>query len=120
MNKRYLSLLIVLLFLSVITGNTFGQEKGRRRAPKAETVTVKAVIKDANGKPVSNVLVSGKEGAIEVLSGADGQFSITVPKGTDLLFEADGYETKNISLTETVPTTVNLASTPLWPETRIK
>jgi hypothetical protein len=80
MNKRYLSLLIVLLFLSVITGNTFGQEKGKRRAAKAETVTVNAVIKDANGKPVSNVLVSGKEGAIEVLSGADGQFSITVPK----------------------------------------
>ena len=71
-------------------------------------VTVESIIKDTDGKPIQNVLVSGKEGAIEVMTDANGHFSITVPEQTNLLFEAEGYETKVLSLNETVPATVSL------------
>jgi TonB-linked SusC/RagA family outer membrane protein len=121
MNKRYIPLLIALLFLGMITGNAFGQDRAgqtgkgqknesprRERQQKASMVTVESIIKDPDGKPLQNVLVSGKEGAIEVMTDANGHFSITVPEQTTLLFEAEGYETKVLSLTETVPATVSL------------
>ena len=102
MNKRYIPLLITLLFLGVIAGDAFGQEIGSQRrvqSPKREKqaretmMKIESVVKDANGNAVPNVLISGKEGAIEVLSDGSGNFSITVPEGSDLLFEGEGYET---------------------------
>lgn len=74
MNKRYIPLLITLLFLGMISLDTFGQETfggGQSRtssqAPKKERrakvtmITVESVVKDASGQPIPNVLVSGKK-----------------------------------------------------------
>lgn len=121
MNKKYIPLLITMLLLGLISGNTFGQNVGGQRynvsgqqAPKRERqakvtmVTVESVVKDANGQALPNVLISGKEGAIEVMTDANGHFKITVPENTDLLFESEGLESKVISLKEPVPATVTM------------
>ncbi|MDD4922839.1 MAG: SusC/RagA family TonB-linked outer membrane protein, partial [Bacteroidales bacterium] len=94
MNKRYIPLLIAFLFLG-ISGKAFGQIK-EKQSKGVTSVTVTSIVKDDSGRPVPKVLVSGKEGAIEVMTDAEGHFTIKVPEKTDLLFEAEGYETKNV------------------------
>lgn len=117
MNKRYIPLLITLLFLGITgisSGQDFGQRVGKSQSPRKERqaketmVTVESVVKDANGQPIPNVLISGKEGAIEVMTDANGHFSITVPENSDLLLEAEGLESKAISLSETVPDAITM------------
>jgi TonB-linked SusC/RagA family outer membrane protein len=93
MNKRYIPLLITLLFLVVFSRNTFGQEK---QQPKL--VTIESVVVDESGAPVSNAIISGKEGAKEVLSDSEGKFSIEIPENSMLLIEAKGYNSIVVSI----------------------
>lgn len=129
MNKRYIPLLITLLLLGMISGDIFGQDFGgqrrdrsqaprRERQAKVKMETVESVVKDDSGQPIPNVLISGKEGAIEVMTDSQGQFKINVPEGTDLLFESEGLETKVISLKEGVPATVTMQRAPFLMEER--
>jgi len=83
--KKIIQIFLVLVFLSL--GTIGAQQKGN-----AKTVTVESTIKSENGQPIANALVFGKEGAVVVKSNSEGQFRITVPVGTQLLIEADGYE----------------------------
>ena len=85
--KRYIPLLIVILFLVIITGNVFAQT-----AQKQKFVTVESTVKDADGTPIKNALISVREGAYEALTDADGRFSISIPADADLLVEAEGYD----------------------------
>ncbi len=86
MNKRYIPLLIAMLFLGLYTGIAFGQQR-----QEVKSVTIESVVKDDSGTPIPNAIISGKEGAVEVMSDANGQFSIEVPENTDLLIEAKGF-----------------------------
>jgi TonB-linked SusC/RagA family outer membrane protein len=122
MKKRYIPLLITLLFLGINSGSTFAQEgfgggqriRTQNQAPRRERqaketmVKVESVVKDANGNALANVLVSGKEGVIEVMTDKDGKFSISIPENTSLLFEADGFESQQLPITNTSPATVVL------------
>lgn len=88
MNKRYIPLLLIMLFLGLISGNAFGQ----RQRQQVKSVTIESVVKDDSGNPVPNAVIRGKEGAIEVTSDAEGKFTIEVPENSDLLIEAKGFE----------------------------
>jgi TonB-linked SusC/RagA family outer membrane protein len=92
MIKKYIPLLITMLFLCSFTWNAFGQRKQQVRS-----ITVEAVVVDDSGIPVPNAVITGKEGAIEVLSDENGRFSIEVPENSPLLFEAKGFDSKTIS-----------------------
>lgn len=85
-------LFIAIIFLSLICGNTYGQ--------KNKSITVHSFIKSEDGKPVPQAQVTGNEGAIEVVANADGEFSISVAPGSDIIVEAAGYEPRIISLSE--------------------
>ncbi len=129
MNKRYIPLLITLLFLGMISVDSFGQAYGARmrdksqaprkeRQAKVKMETVESVVKDAGGQPIPDVLISGKEGAIEVMTDSEGKFKITVPEGTDLLLESQGLETKIVSLKEGVPAEITMIRAPFLMEER--
>jgi hypothetical protein len=88
MNRKYIPYLLTMLFIGLITGNAFGQKKQQLQ----KKVTIESVVTDENGNPIPHVLVSGKEGAVEVTSDANGKFSIEIPENSKLLFEAKGYD----------------------------
>ena len=87
MNKKYISLLITIIFLAIFSGNIFGQKRQLQKL-----VTIESVIKDDAGTPVPNAVISAKEGATQVLSDADGRFTIEVPENTEILVEAEGFD----------------------------
>jgi len=89
MKKKYIQILAFPFFVLIIllTTDIFAQNAGGK-----DQVTIQSVVKDANGRPVSDALIYGNEGAIIAKTDETGQFSITVPNQTDLLIEAEGYE----------------------------
>lgn len=92
MKKRFTPIILAILFL-MISGNIFGQ---KRNAEKY--VTVESTVLDAEGKPIAGAVISGKEGAIEVLSDANGEFTIQIPENTDILVEAKGYNQQIVTI----------------------
>ena len=49
-------------------------------------------VSDENGKAVGGALVTGDEGATQVLTDESGNFTIQLKQGTSLLVEADGFD----------------------------
>ena len=92
-NKRYISLLLAMVFLVSFSGNVFGQ---RRQQQKLVTIT--STVKDDSGAPVPNAVITSKEGAIEVFSDNNGSFTIQVPATAELLIEAEGFDNQTISI----------------------
>lgn len=97
----------IYLVLFVLTfGVVQAQPKG-----KQPTITIESVIKNDLGNPVSGAKIYGKEGAVMVTTDTSGHFAISVPAGTDLLIESEGYESKVLSQEE-AKLGVSLKSTP--------
>ena len=92
MSKKIYITFFITLFMMSLCINTYGQEK--------KLTTVASVVKNSEGQPISGVLVSGNEGAVEVVTDANGNFSISVLPNTSLLIEAKGYENKILALSE--------------------
>ncbi|MEA4935849.1 MAG: SusC/RagA family TonB-linked outer membrane protein [Paludibacter sp.] len=84
MNDKYIIVLIASFLLFLNTGEIFGQKD-------IKYLTIKSVVIDDNGTPIPNVRISGKEGAIQVQTSTDGEFTISVPEKSELLIEADGF-----------------------------
>ncbi|MGC1240286.1 MAG: SusC/RagA family TonB-linked outer membrane protein [Chryseosolibacter sp.] len=93
MNKRFTPFILAILLLSMAAGSSYGQNKKEQKL-----VTVESTVTDAEGQPIPGAVISGKEGALEVLSDANGEFTIQVPENTDLLIEADGYDVRRITI----------------------
>ena len=91
MNKRFTPVLAVLL-LSLLSLNGFAQRGAER------IVTVESTVVDADGTPIAGAVISGREGAVEVLSDANGEFSIQVPENTNILIEARGYDQQVVTI----------------------
>ena len=91
MNKRFTPVLAIL-FLSLLSLNVFGQ----RGAEKL--VTIESTVVDADGIPIPGAVISGREGAIEVVSDANGEFTIEVPENSQILVEANGYDQQVITI----------------------
>lgn len=93
MKKRFTPYILAVLLLSMVAGTGFGQKKKDEKL-----VTVESTVKDASGQPIPGAVISGREGAVEVLSDVNGEFSIEVPENSQLLVEADGYERQVVTI----------------------
>lgn len=58
----------------------------------ASQTTIESVVVDENGNPISGALVRGDEGAVITRADNSGKFSISVPLGSELLIESNGYK----------------------------
>src|SRR5690349_18940678 len=92
MNKRFTPFVLLVLILSMIAGNSFGQKNEQKM------VTVESTVVDENGSPIAGAIITGREGAVEVMSDANGEFTIDVPEGTDILVEAEGFDEQHVTI----------------------
>lgn len=93
MNRRYNIYFLAILFLTFVFAEASGQ---RRNAGKS--VTIESSVTDASGTPIAGAVISGNEGAVEVLSDANGDFTITVSENSDLRIEAKGYQQQTVTV----------------------
>jgi TonB-linked SusC/RagA family outer membrane protein len=93
MNRRFTPIFLAIILLTVFSANVFGQTKRTQNL-----VTVESTVLDADGVPIAGAVISGNEGAVEVLSDANGVFSIQVPENTDILIEAKGYDRQFVTI----------------------
>ncbi len=89
----------------------YAQKKSRKS--RSVNVTVVSSVTDAEGTPLSEVLVSGNEGRTKVYTSEKGQFSIEVLDKTVLLFEKDGYETMTVDVDGNIGRRIVMESRPL-------
>jgi len=104
--KNIIQILLVLLIFSYNLANAQSKTKNKK-----EEVKVESVIKDENGKPVSNAKIFGKEGAVIAKSDINGHFSITVPAASNLLIESDEHESLIINQYD-VKSSISLKQSP--------
>jgi TonB-linked SusC/RagA family outer membrane protein len=81
---------ILLVFVAFFCVNIVAQQKN---------ILIESFVKDSTGKPISNALVYGKEGAQIVKTKTDGSFKISIPEQSQVLIEADGYEPRVLKQT---------------------
>jgi TonB-linked SusC/RagA family outer membrane protein len=93
MNKRFTPFILAILLLGMVAESSYGQKKKEQKL-----VTVESTVKDANGQPIAGAVITGKEGAVEIVSDSNGEFSIQVPENSNLLIEAKGYDEKVITI----------------------
>src|SRR5690554_4344361 len=86
MNLKYIQIYSILVLIMVCTVVN-AQRNGIGR-----TATVESTVTDENNNPIQGALVYGNEGTVFTLTDASGHFSITIEDQSDLLIEADGYE----------------------------
>lgn len=87
MKKRYIQILIFLSFTIL-----FSSTRIAAQTEEKEKVTIESVVRDYNGNPIEGAIIYGNEGATVAKTDASGRFSISVPAGSPLLIESDGYE----------------------------
>lgn len=88
MKKKYIQILIFLYLTALIFPiDVIAQRKNER-----SNITIESVVVNEEGKPIAGATIFGNEGAISAKTDESGRFSISVPVQTDLLIEADGYE----------------------------
>ncbi len=83
----YINILLVLSFAIVFSSTRVVAQKAEK-----EKITIESVVKDEAGNPIKGAIVYGNEGAVVAKTDASGKFTISVPEQTDLLIEADNYE----------------------------
>lgn len=71
--KRFFKCYVCALFFVSVTHAAFGQK-------------ITGTVADANGKPLSGVLVQVPGSELQVLTDDDGKFDLLVEKGTSLNF----------------------------------
>lgn len=88
MKKKYIQILIFLYFIALIFPvEVIAQGKNERN-----NITIESVVVNEEGKPIVGATIFGNEGGTTAKTNESGRFSISVPAQTDLLIEADGYE----------------------------
>ncbi|HVX52325.1 MAG TPA: SusC/RagA family TonB-linked outer membrane protein, partial [Chitinophagaceae bacterium] len=97
-------MLFLLCWLLAISGSLLASP------PKADK-DVKGRVLDDKGSPLANVSITVKGTTIGTTSGDDGNFSIHVPDGKDVLvFSSIGYENKEVDVKGTNNITVTMAA----------
>lgn len=66
------------------------------KAQNGGEITVKSVVHDEKGAPLSGVLVSGNEGKTVVYTDQTGAFSITVPANSVVLINGKGFKMQSL------------------------
>lgn len=91
MKKSYLKLFFLILVFSISLWSHATENKVDTKN------AVSSLVKDMSGKPVANAIIYGREGAVRAKTDANGKFTILVSKMSDLLVEADGFESRVVS-----------------------
>jgi TonB-linked SusC/RagA family outer membrane protein len=92
MNRRFTPFILAALLSGIAVVNSFGQTKEQKM------VTVESTVVDENGSPVAGAIITGKEGTVEVMSDANGDFTIEVPESSDILIEAEGFDEQHLTI----------------------
>jgi TonB-linked SusC/RagA family outer membrane protein len=101
---KKLLLLITLLSLSdiapaLVNSNERWAEKERGNVPgKSLDVTVSGTVRDQNGESIPGATVSVPGTGIGTATDIDGNYTITVPEGSTLIFSFIGYVTQSIEV----------------------
>ncbi|WP_372772781.1 SusC/RagA family TonB-linked outer membrane protein [Mangrovibacterium sp.] len=82
---KYLNVVLLALMLVFPYGSTMAQKN------KAKLIEVSSVVEDASGNAISGATVHANEGAVVVLSNAEGKFTTQAKQGTVILIEAEGF-----------------------------
>lgn len=90
MKNIYIKILIFSCFLiSFVLTKSLAQTNGEE--------TVESIVKNEKGDRVKGAVIYGNEGTARAVTDADGHFAISVRGNTDLLIEADGYESAHFT-----------------------
>ncbi len=65
-------------------------------AQSVKQVTIKSVVHDEKGKPVSGALISGNEGKVTTQTNQAGQFNISVPQNSVVNINAKGFKMQTL------------------------
>jgi TonB-linked SusC/RagA family outer membrane protein len=79
------------------------------KAQNAREVTIKSVVHNEKGAPVSGVLISGKEGKTTTYTDQAGAFTITVPANSVVLINGKGFKMQSLRA-NAVPARISLVS----------
>ena len=82
--KRFFKCYVCALFFVSVTHAAFGQK-------------ITGTVADANGKPLSGVLVQVPGSELQVLTDDDGKFDLLVEKGTSLNFVHPDFYTQEVT-----------------------
>lgn len=88
MKKKYIQILIFLCFAAILSTTQAIAQKTQ----KEKSITIESVVTDEKGNPIQGATIFGNEGAVVTKTDASGKFAIIIPAQTDLLVEADGFE----------------------------
>ena len=80
----------IIIFLSLVLNLSVGKLHAQQSGKK--TITAESTVVDTAGKPIVGAIVYGNEGAVSVVTDASGKFTLTVSENTEVLVEADGFE----------------------------
>ncbi len=86
----------IQLYLIILTLNA-GVSLAQNNV-NAQTVEVESFVNDENGQPISGVKVIANDSNVFAYTNSKGYYKIQVRKGTNLSFEAKGYESLFVSL----------------------
>lgn len=89
MRNKYLLFIFTFILTSFYYSTIYSQTASNK-------ITINSVVKDNNGNPIPNILILGDEGKIFTKTDNQGKFLITVPIGSNLIINADGFETLTI------------------------
>src|SRR5690606_9528267 len=102
----YTPKLLIILFVihSFATGSSLAananlnENTANRFTTKGEhfDVTVKGTVTDASGEPIPGVTVSVSGTGLGTATDLDGNYSLTVPEGSTLVFSFIGFTSQNI------------------------
>ena len=105
MKKIHTSCLLLMAFVLLVP------KAGIIAQVKQKNIQIKSQIKNENGIPVEGAIIYAKEGVIITKTNAEGIFSISAPLKTNILIEADGYESLLVN-TSSVENEIVLKDTP--------
>jgi len=100
MKNRYIRILFFLCFVILFSGLRVTAQGAREEENKNKTV--ESVVKDEDGNPIKGAIVYGNGGTVYAITDASGKFTISVPDQSNLLIEADNYESLLIRPSERV------------------
>ena len=79
------------------------------KAQNAGEITIKSVVHNEKGAPVSGILVSGNEGKTTTYTDQAGAFTITVPANSVVLINGKGFKMQSLRA-NAVPARISLIS----------
>ena len=77
----------------------------------AQNVTVKGVVKDAAGEPLTGVSILVEHTSIGTTTDIDGKYELSAPKDATLVFFFLGYETQRVALGNRTALDVSMSET---------